>query len=927
MFLREIPTSALRATADLTPLESPPSVLLIDDTGASSGVAQALRAGGFAVTEAATGAEALALTGTAAIDVVVLNVLTADPDGFDVCRQLKIGAAGRLPVMHLSRSEILRTPRKYGAEHPTDAFLMHPFDPEELLTAVSLLARVKRTEVARAAQVLANTLLHEALDTLADHVALLAANGDVVGVNQGWAEFAAANDYRGGGTGLGTNYCDVCERSIGPAAAQAKATAIGIREVLAGTRDRFTLDYPCHAPDTERWFRMSVRRVAQPGSVTAIVTHSDRTDEELALRAARAHESRFQGFVQSSRESIWAVDSDGLTTYANPQVSSLLGYSPEDISRSCIFDLMTPASADAARRAFAGSANAQSLEVEFLRKDGKSVATLATISPVLEDDAALRGVLVMITDITKRKGVEVTKERALQSADRDRRRLEATLQALPVGVWIAGADGRVTHTNPAAVAIWGGDAAYVHGARRHAMYRAWWPATGAPLMSEEWVLPRTLRTGATISGEMVEIERFDGTRGHVLNSAAPIHDAAGAIIGAVVVTVDISDHQAAADALRHSEQRLRDLFAKLPVPTFLWEARDGDFVLINFNEAAESTVEPHWRNAVGRTATELFPSGWPIRDDAIGCLRDSVVVRRNVMYEPGAGMPLRTFDLTIGPQHPDRVLVHSVETTERTRLATELRQAQKMEAVGQLAGGVAHDFNNLLTVIGAHSAFLLEELSEADPRRVDASAIQQASDRAGALTRQLLAFSRKQVLSPTVVDLNRVVEEMHRMLGRLVSAEIRTILTLVPDVGHVLVDVGQLEQVIMNLVINARDAMPSGGLLSVTTRSQNVGEHAPALRGIVPPGHYAVLSVADSGVGMNAETQLHIFEPFFSTKEFGKGTGLGLSTVYGIVEQTGGYITVESSPGKGSTFEVYLRVVAAAPASTPRSSSEVRVER
>ena len=373
--------------------------------------------------------------------------------------------------------------------------------------------------------------------------------------------------------------------------------------------------------------------------------------------------------------------------------------------------------------------------------------------------------------------------------------------------------------------------------------------------------------------------------------------------------VDVTDQVHASNALRRTEERLRDQFAKLPVPTFLWESRDDDFYLVDMNDAGVSLVEPG-QSWVGRTATDLFPEGWPIREDVIRCMREKVIVRRGLTLDVPHESQRRTFDVTIGPQLPDRVLVYAADTTEQSRLANELRQAHRMEAVGQLAGGVAHDFNNLLTVIGAHSAFLLDGLGTTNPLAAHAHAIQDASGRAASLTRQLLAFGRKQILTPAVVDLNVVVADMERMLGRVLVGEgIEIIQTLVPGVAKVLVDVGQIEQVLMNFILNARDAMPTGGQVSIVTRQQEVLASLRLTGALVPPGTYIALSVADTGTGMDAETRARVFEPFFTTKGLGKGSGLGLSTVHGIVSQSGGYVTVESTLGAGATFTVYLPVV------------------
>jgi two-component system, cell cycle sensor histidine kinase and response regulator CckA len=245
------------------------------------------------------------------------------------------------------------------------------------------------------------------------------------------------------------------------------------------------------------------------------------------------------------------------------------------------------------------------------------------------------------------------------------------------------------------------------------------------------------------------------------------------------------------------------------------------------------------------------------------------------------------------------------DVTERKRLEEQLRQSQKMEAVGRLAGGVAHDFNNLLTGIIGYADLLRAGLPPESGLQADAEEVRKAAERAASLTRQLLAFSRRQVLQPQILSLNEAVGEMERMLRRLIGEDVELVTERAPDLGAVEADPGQIEQVIANLVVNARDAMPAGGRLVVRTANVEVNGHPPT-EPQMRSGSYVLLSVSDSGTGMDGETQARMFEPFFTTKEVGKGTGLGLATVYGIVKQSGGYIWVTSAPGAGSTFDIYL---------------------
>jgi two-component system cell cycle sensor histidine kinase/response regulator CckA len=258
------------------------------------------------------------------------------------------------------------------------------------------------------------------------------------------------------------------------------------------------------------------------------------------------------------------------------------------------------------------------------------------------------------------------------------------------------------------------------------------------------------------------------------------------------------------------------------------------------------------------------------------------------------------------------------DITQQRSLEDQVRQAQRLEAVGRLAGGVSHDFNNILTAITGFSDLLLEDLAPGDPKRADVEEIRAAATRAAALTRQLLAFSRKQVLQPRVMDVNGLVTGLHRVLQRLIGEDVRLEVALAPGLGAVRADPGQLEQVILNLAVNARDAMPHGGRLTIETENVELDEAYARDHPPTAPGPYVLLAVSDTGVGMDAEVRSHLFEPFYTTKEQGKGTGLGLATVYGIVQQSGGHVWAYSEPGRGATFKIYLpRVNAPVEASAP----------
>jgi signal transduction histidine kinase/ActR/RegA family two-component response regulator len=264
------------------------------------------------------------------------------------------------------------------------------------------------------------------------------------------------------------------------------------------------------------------------------------------------------------------------------------------------------------------------------------------------------------------------------------------------------------------------------------------------------------------------------------------------------------------------------------------------------------------------------------------------------------GEPIKLFGIT-------QDITESKRAEEAlNRSAEQLRQSQKMEAVGRLAGGVAHDFNNLLTVIGGYCALSLRQIEEAHPSQKCILEIQKASDRAASLTGQLLAFSRKQVLQPRVLQLNDVVNSMEKMLRRLIGEDVQLVTHFDPVLGHVKADPGQIEQVIMNLAVNARDAMPRGGKLTISTENATLDQKTNYRNRSLECGQYVVVAISDNGVGMTDEVKAHLFEPFFTTKGLGKGTGLGLATCYGIICQSNGDIRVYSEPNSGTTIRIYL---------------------
>jgi two-component system, cell cycle sensor histidine kinase and response regulator CckA len=314
------------------------------------------------------------------------------------------------------------------------------------------------------------------------------------------------------------------------------------------------------------------------------------------------------------------------------------------------------------------------------------------------------------------------------------------------------------------------------------------------------------------------------------------------------------------------------------------------------NTSAYEQIHPDDQKAVKLAAEEAKTTGLGRR------------VEYRIRHKNGEWRMLESTSSAVRDSNGDveKLVIVNRDITERRHLEQQLLLSQRLEAVGKLSGGIAHDFNNILGVIIGYSEALLQKIGVNDPMREAIDEIEKAGQRAAALTQQLLAFSRKQVLEPKILNLNSIVADVEKMLRRLIGEDVE--LEIIPDsaLGTVKADWGQIEQVILNLAVNARDAMPRGGKLKIETMNADLDENDARRTRYVVPGHYVMLQVSDSGIGMSAEVQSHIFEPFYTTKEQGKGTGLGLATVYGVIKQSGGYIWVASEIGKGSKFQVYL---------------------
>jgi PAS domain S-box-containing protein len=522
-------------------------------------------------------------------------------------------------------------------------------------------------------------------------------------------------------------------------------------------------------------------------------------ENRRARRQAEASLSKSEGqhrrLLDTAYEGVWVFDAELQTTYVNQRLTEMLRVRPEEMIGHSALDFLDPESrADVGRR---WRRRAQDIREQYdlriERRDGSDLWVIVSATSIRGERGEFLGALSMLTDITERKQAEAERGLLIAEIESQRQRLKSIVASVPGVVWEA----------------WGQPDA----ATQQINFVSDYVETMLGYTQEEWL--------ATPNFWLTIVHPDDQ---------------------------ELAGRQAAA----------------------------------SFADRRHSTVEFRWISKDGRAV-------W---------VESNYVV---VTDDEGRSVGLRGVTTDISERKRAQEALRESEE--------QLRQSQRMEAVGQLAGGVAHDFNNLLTVITGYSELALNSLNAEDPLRSNIEDIKKAGDQATSLTRQLLAFSRRQVLQPKILSLNFVISELEKMLRRLVGEHIDLQTELKLDLDHVSADPGQIEQTIMNLVVNARDAMPQGGTLTIETANVYLDEEFASQHVGVRPGSYAMLAVSDTGVGIEEETLKRIFEPFFTTKELGKGTGLGLSMVHGIVKQSGGHIWVHSELGRGTTFEIHLPTV------------------
>ena len=647
----------------------------------------------------------------------------------------------------------------------------------------------------------------------------------------------------------------------------------------------------------ERWLLSQGRplRNSQGRAVRFVGIVLDISEHKRAEESARAREQDLRRFAEVAPVSIAMFDREMRYLAASQRFRDEFSLGDQELvgrSHYDVFPEIPEHWRQVHRRCLAGAFERHPGEL-FLRPDGTAQWTRWDIQPWHRADGQIGGIVLFTEDITRQK----KSEEALMSSEANYRTL---FESASDGITVTDAQLHYVDANPAACKMF--------GYTREELLARQIPDV---LHAEE--IPRLVPfMESMIAGEVSKSEwRFRRKEGRLfLCEVCAIALPDGRLLS---IGRDITERMRVMEELSKSQERLALAIQATQLGTFDFSPKTGTLIW------SDLTRRHFGLPSRAEVSYDVFLRG--IHPDD----RDRVHTTVQSLLLPGSGGQYATEYRTVGIEddverfvsswgrvlfdaegQPVRFVGVTLDISERKRLEDQYRQAQKLESVGRLAGGVAHDFNNLLTVINGYSDMVLGDLPAGGPLHDGVTEIRIAGERAAALSRQLLVLSRKQVIQPKDVNLNEIIVEVERMLGRVIGEDIRLECVLSPCLGSVLADSGQLHQVLMNLAINARDAMPTGGTLRIETRNIDVDDRFAGQHAYMKPGGYVQLQVCDTGCGMTKGVMAHVFEPFFTTKKAGVGTGLGLATVYGIVKQSGGSILADSEPGKGATFTIFL---------------------
>jgi two-component system cell cycle sensor histidine kinase/response regulator CckA len=662
------------------------------------------------------------------------------------------------------------------------------------------------------------------------------------------------------------------------------------------------------------WALDNVRIVSQPGEQPEILdgTLVDITDRKLAELTLRESEERYRNLIEQSHAWICTHDLEGKLLSVNSVAAALLGYDSGAMAGRNLRDVIAPEFRSGFEAYLDEIQNTGSSDgfMTLLRSDGgkRTLEYRNVLQTTASGEKIVQGVAL---DVTAR----FEAEHAVRASEQRNR---ALMENAKDGIFVSSTDGIILQVNRAVEELQGRSRGEIVGSA----------LAGLVPPEEREKVGRALATGIA-EGSVAGFETFslraDGTKVPVEVSASLVDVGGEQLIHAIVR--DVTERKQTQQALRDSEERYRDIFDASPLPKWLYSM--PDLRILDVNQAA---IDHYGYSREEFLAMTLFDLRPPEDADRLRETIRTVVDRPARRYvgiwkhrkKDGTliDVDVHTHSVVLGGQNVQLALM--LDVTERLRLEEQFGQAQKLEGIGQLAGGIAHDFNNLLMIVQSYSDLLETHIADENAIRRDIAEIRGAAVRGAAMTGQLLAFSRKQIVRPQIFEPCKVVADLRKMLRRLIREDIQLEIRVEqPAAGFIEIDRGQLEQVLVNLVVNARDAMPTGGRITIDVRRVELDEAYAASHAGVKPGPFVQITVTDTGTGMDALTKSRIFEPFFTTKEVGRGTGLGLATVYGIVKGSGGDVWVYSEPGHGSAFKIYLpRVAAPAAAATAERPAE-----
>jgi two-component system, cell cycle sensor histidine kinase and response regulator CckA len=637
----------------------------------------------------------------------------------------------------------------------------------------------------------------------------------------------------------------------------------------------------------------------------------DITERVMQADALRRSEENYRLLVENSLQGV-AIIQNMRYVFCNSSYANMTGYTiPEllSMSRDQMGEMVHPEDRKQlwARHEdrLSGKQAASNYEYRGIKKDG-TLFWVEVYASMMEYNGKPAAQLVFL-DITERKQTE----NALRESEQRFRLIAETIDEI---FWIYDVEKEVaTYLSPAFDRIWGIPSTRVVGIPRPFM-DAIHPDDVKMFVSSD--APIT-------AGQPYEFEyriiRADGAIRHIWHRGFPVKSENGKITQYVGVGMDVTERRQAEEALKESWEYLNQIINCIGDPICVKD-REHKLVLVNNAFCSFFGIQPE--DLLGKTRAdslpdELFKIILKEEEEVFTTGKEKLSEERLALW-PGSPRVIMTKKSLLTEKNGNQQIIGVMrDITQYKQLEAQFLQAQKMEAIGVLAGGVAHDFNNLLNVINGYSELILDDLAEDDPIHKDMEQIKNAGKRAADLTSQLLAFGRKQILQPEILNINNVIVQMSTMLRRLIGEDIELNSIAEPDLRLVNADPGQIQQIIMNLAVNARDAMPTGGKLTIETSNMDLDEDYARQHPAIKAGPHVMLAITDNGIGMDAATQAHLFEPFFTTKKKGKGTGLGLSTTYGIVKQSNASIWVYSEIGKGTTFKIYFPEATFVAASRP----------